>query len=235
MGDSAYSFSLTTFSPSGKLLQIEYALTAVSAGATSLGIKATNGVVLATEKKLPSMLVDEESVKKTSLLTPNIGVAYSGMGPDSRVLVRKARKLAQSYYRLYHETIPVSQLVRETATVMQESTQQGGVRPFGVSLLVAGYDDQGPQLYQVDPSGSYFAWKASAIGKNMVNAKTFLEKRYSEDMELEDAIHTALLTLKEGFEGQMSGSNIEVSIIGEDRKFRVLTAAEITDYLEEVE
>ena len=128
MGDSAYSFSLTTFSPSGKLLQIEYALTAVSAGATSLGIKATNGVVVATEKKLPSVLVDEESVKKTSLLTPNIGVAYSGMGPDSRVLVRKARKLAQSYYRLYKETIPVSQLVRETATVMQESTQQGYVQ-----------------------------------------------------------------------------------------------------------
>lgn len=235
MGDSAYSFSLTTFSPSGKLLQIEYALTAVAAGATSLGIKASNGVVVATEKKLPSVLVDEESVSKISLITPQLGVAYSGMGPDSRVLVKHARKLAQSYYRLYKETIPTSQLVREEATVMQEATQQGGVRPYGVSLLVAGYDDQGPQLYQVDPSGSYFAWKASAIGKNMVNAKTFLEKRYSEDMELEDAIHTALLTLKEGFEGQISGHNIEVGIIGEDRKFRVLTPAEITDYLEEVE
>jgi len=78
------------------------------------------------------------------------------------------------------------------------------VRPFGVSLMMAGYDENGPQLYQVDPSGSYFAWKASAIGKNMVNAKAFLEKRYSEDMELEDAIHTALLTLKEGFEGGCS-------------------------------
>ena len=58
--------------------------------------------------------------------------------------------------------------------------ESGGVRPFGVSLLMAGYDDNGPQLYQIDPSGSYFAWKASAIGKNMTNAKTFLEKRYSE-------------------------------------------------------
>eukprot|EP00951_Prasinocladus_malaysianus_P049437 scaffold669866_cov43-Prasinocladus_malaysianus.AAC.1 len=100
---------------------------------------------------------------------------------------------------------------------------------------MAGYDDNGPQLYQIDPSGSYFAWKASAIGKNMVNAKTFLEKRYSEDMELEDAVHTALLTLKEGFEGQISGENIEVAILGEDRKFRVLTPAEVSDYLEEVE
>ena len=90
-----YSFSLTTFSPSGKLVQIEYALNAVAAGATSLGIKATNGVVIATEKKLRTTLVDEAAVQKISLLTPNIGVAYSGMGPDSRVLVRKARKQAQ--------------------------------------------------------------------------------------------------------------------------------------------
>ena len=76
-------------------MQIEYALTAVAAGATSLGIKATNGVVLATEKKLRSTLVDETTVRKISMLTPNIGVAYSGMGPDSRLLVRRARKQAQ--------------------------------------------------------------------------------------------------------------------------------------------
>lgn len=108
-----------------------------------------------------------------------------------------------------------------------------GVRPFGVSLLVAGFDDAGPQLYQVDPSGAYFAWKASAIGKNSTNAKTFLEKRYSDDMELEDAIHTALLTLKEGFEGQMSGDSVEVAVVTKDRKCRVLTPAEVNDYLSE--
>ncbi|CAM6016259.1 unnamed protein product [Sphagnum balticum] len=235
MGDSQYSFSLTTFSPSGKLVQIEYALTAVSAGQTSLGIKASNGVVIATEKKLPSILVDENSVHKIQLITPNIGVAYSGMGPDSRVLVRKSRKQAQQYKRLYNEPIPLSQLVRETAVVMQEFTQSGGVRPFGVSLLVAGFDDNGPQLYQVDPSGSYFSWKASAIGKNVSNAKTFLEKRYTDDMELEDAIHTAILTLKEGFEGQISGKNIEIGIVDASRTFRVLTPAEVDDYLAEVE
>eukprot|EP00246_Nothoceros_aenigmaticus_P012276 TRINITY_DN3739_c0_g1_i3.p1 TRINITY_DN3739_c0_g1~~TRINITY_DN3739_c0_g1_i3.p1 ORF type:complete len:236 (-),score=44.19 TRINITY_DN3739_c0_g1_i3:365-1072(-) len=235
MGDRQYSFSLTTFSPQGKLVQIEYALMAVGAGQTSLGIRATNGVVIATEKKLPPILVDETSVQKIQSITPNIGVAYSGMGPDSRVLVRKSRKQAISYKRLYKEEIPVSQLVRETATVMQEFTQSGGVRPFGVSLLVAGYDDDGPQLYQVDPSGSYFPWKASAIGKNASNAKTFLEKRYTDDIELEDAVHTAILTLKEGFEGQISGKNIEIGVVGADRKFRVLTPAEVDDYLAEVE
>ncbi|KAJ0043632.1 hypothetical protein Pint_18145 [Pistacia integerrima] len=161
MGDSQYSFSLTTFSPSGKLVQIEHALTAVGSGQTSLGIKAANGVVIATEKKLPSILVDETSVQKIQTLTPNIGVVYSGMGPDFRVLVRKSRKQAEQYHRLYKEPIPVTQLVRETAAVMQEFTQSG----------------------------------------------------YTEDMELDDAVHTAILTLKEG----------------------VLTPAEIDDYLAEVE
>merc|ERR1719424_2143853 len=218
MGENAYSFSLTTFSPSGKLVQIEYALNAVAAGATSLGVKAKNGVVIATEKKMPSVLIDETSMQKILMLTENIAIVYSGMGPDFRVLVKKGRKAAQQYFRVY-----------------QELMQQGGVRPFGVSLLAAGYDDDGPHLYQIDPSGSYWAWKASAIGKNMVNAKTFLEKRYSEDIELEDAIHTAILTLKEGFEGEMTEHNIELAVVtAEDRQLRILSAAEIKDYLSEV-
>lgn len=101
--------------------------------------------------------------------------------------------------------------------------------------MMAGFDEHGPQLYQIDPSGSYFAWKASAIGKNMLNAKTFLEKRYNDEMELEDAVHTALLTLKEGFEGQVTSENIEVAVVGPDKLFKVLTASEVKDYLEEVE
>ncbi|XP_066311113.1 proteasome subunit alpha type-2-like [Miscanthus floridulus] len=178
MGDSQYS-SLTTFSPSGKLVQIEHALTAVGSGQTSLGIKAANGVVIATEK------------------------------------------------------------ITGIYTIC-------GVRPFGVSLLIAGYDDNGPQLYQdvylhnfrtTDIVGYFFSfsWKASAMGKNVSNAKTFLEKRYTEDMELDDAIHTAILTLKEGYEGQISSNNIEIGIIRADHEFKVLSPAEIKDFLEEVE
>merc|ERR1712000_462064 len=153
--------------------------------------------------------------------------------PDFRVLLRMGRKRAEIYQRMYKDPIPVAQLVREEASVMQEYTQSGGVRPFGISLMIAGYDDDGPQLYQVDPSGSYFGWKASAIGKNFINAKTFLEKRYNEEMELEDAIHTALLTLKEGFEGQMTSKNIEIGIIDKATGlFRVLTPEQVADYLE---
>jgi 20S proteasome subunit alpha 2 len=92
IGEHEYSFSLTTFSPSGKLVQIEYALNAVLSGETCLGIKATNGVVLVTEKKLPSKLIDSSSVQKISIIAEHIGLVYSGMGPDARVLIKKGRK-----------------------------------------------------------------------------------------------------------------------------------------------
>uniref|UniRef100_A0A7S1DCT4 Proteasome alpha-type subunits domain-containing protein n=1 Tax=Cyclophora tenuis TaxID=216820 RepID=A0A7S1DCT4_CYCTE len=233
MGDSAYSFSLTTFSRQGKLLQIEYALNAVANGRTSLGICTKDGVVIATDKKFSSPLVDSEHVHKVEAVTPSTGFVYSGVGPDYRVLVRNARKSSQAYLRHYGELQPVSQLVKSTASVMQRYTQSGGVRPFGISLLVAGVDGDGtPRLYQVDPSGAYFGWKATAIGKNYINAKNFLEKRYQDDMELEDAIHTALLTLREGFEGEMNAKNIEVGVV-RNGKFSSLTPSQIQDYLDE--
>ncbi|KAJ1644739.1 Proteasome subunit alpha type-2 [Coemansia erecta] len=238
-----YSFSLTTFAPNGKLLQIEHALAAVGNGSTSVGIKAANGVVIATEKKTGSSLIDISSLEHMAMVCESIGMVYSGMGPDFRVLVNSARKIAQQYRRVYMEDPPVRILVKELASVMQEFTQRGGVRPFGVSLLLAGVDERGPSLYQVDPSGSYFPWKATAIGKNMVNSKTFLEKRFNGDMELEDAVHTAILTLKEGFEGQMTENSIDVGIINvipgsqsgqSNPTFQRLTSAEIKDYLSNI-
>lgn len=185
-------------SPSGKLVQIEYALAAVAAGAPSVGILgkcfelgingnsllilwfnsiAANGVVLATENKHKSILYDEQSVHKVEMIAKHIGMVYSGMGPDYRLLVKQARKMAENYYLTYRELIPVAQLVQRVATLMQEYTQSGGVRPFGVSLLICGFDSDRPYLFQCDPSGAYFAWKATAMGKNSINGKTFLEKR----------------------------------------------------------
>jgi 20S proteasome subunit alpha 2 len=204
--------------------------------------------VLATEKKSSSPLIDPPSLSKVSLVTPNIGMVYSGMGPDYRILVDKARKVSHTgYKRIYNEYPPTRILVQDVARVMQEATQSGGVRPYGVSLLVAGWDEGtdpttgeeekntdaregletekekevkgkkgalgmagGPSLWQVDPSGSYFPWKATAIGKSAASAKTFLEKRYKEDLELEDAVHIALLTLKETIEGEMNGDTVEI-------------------------
>lgn len=232
---SDMNFSLTTFNKSGKLLQIEYALKRVSQGKMALGIKASNGVVIACDKKVSTTLVDADEYQKIQSVTPSCGFVYAGMGPDFRVLVTQARKAAQAYYLTYREVQPVAQVVRESALIMQEYTQSGGVRPFGVSCLVAGWDDvDGPQLFQVDPSGAAFGWKATAIGKNYENAKNFLERRYNDEMELDDAVHTALLTLRESYDGEMTEHNIEVGIISEaDKTFRILTAAEVKDYLDE--
>jgi len=227
------NFSLTTFDKSGKLNQIEYALNRVSQGKMSLGIKASNGVVIATDKKVQTSLFDGDDYTKMQSITPSTGFIYAGMGPDFRLVVKNARKNAQAYFLTYRELQPVNQIVKETALLMQEYTQSGGVRPFGVSCLVAGYDDEGPQLFQVDPSGASFGWKATAIGKNYVNAKNFLERRYSDDMELDDAVHIALLTLRESYEGEMTKDNIEVGIVGEDKVFRVLSPQEVDDYLQE--
>ncbi|KAI4459516.1 proteasome subunit alpha/beta [Holotrichia oblita] len=295
MATERYSFSLTTFSPSGKLVQIEYALAAVAAGAPSVGIKASNGVVIATENKHKSILYDEHSVNKVEMITSHIGMVYSGMGPDYRLLVKQARKMAQQYFLVYKELIPTVQLVqRGYRAVMQEYTQSGGVRPFGVSLLICGWDNNRPYLFQCDPSGAYFAWKATAMGKissmlyiaeyeyhvkinsyavrlltgsgHQLRIKTgsasmikyifriiglfeINEKKdtdltlsdiafineytahlYSEDLELDDAVHTAILTLKESFEGQMTADNIEVGIC-DQTGFKRLDPSNVKDYL----
>lgn len=226
----SFLFTKKKCSPSGKLVQIEYALAAVAAGAPAVGILASNGLVIATEHKHKSILYDESSVHKVEAITDHIGMVYSGMGPDYRLLVKEARRLAQKYYLIYREPIPVSQLVQRVATLMQEYTQSGGVRPFGVSLLIAGWDIDRPYLFQCDPSGAYFAWKATAMGKNATNGKTFLEKRYNKDLELDDAIHTAILTLKEGFEGQITADNIEVGVC-DQTGFKRLDANTVKDYL----
>lgn len=200
--------------------------------------------MLATEKKLNSTLIDSTSQAKVSLVTPNIGMVYSGMGPDYRILVDRARKVSHTQYkRVYNEYPPTRILAQDVAKIMQEATQSAGVRPYGVSLLIAGWDDGiepetapeekvdeesgekrkvsrktggilrgGPSLYQVDPSGSYFPWKATAIGKGATSAKTFLEKRHNDSLELEDAIIIALLTLKETIEGEMNGETVEIGM-----------------------
>jgi 20S proteasome subunit alpha 2 len=137
------SYSLTVFSPSGKLVQIEHALAVVAQGTTSLGIKgalsvdwfifrlilliATNGIVIATEKKTSSILIDDSMLDKVAIVCPNIGIVYSGMGPDFRILITKARKSAQAYWKIYGEYPPTRVLTQEIANVMQQATQSGYV------------------------------------------------------------------------------------------------------------
>jgi 20S proteasome subunit alpha 2 len=137
----SYNYSLTTFSPTGELGQIKYAINAVNGGTTSIAIKCKKyiyipfpstyqntgkqGIILATEKKSPSILVDSSTIHKVYQICDKIGAVYSGMGPDARILVQKARKVAHSYFMKYHEQPPLLVLVKEVAGIMQEYTQSG--------------------------------------------------------------------------------------------------------------
>merc|ERR1711871_727141 len=115
----------------------------------------------------------------------------------------------------------------------------GGVRPFGIGLIVGGVDEnEGPQLFQIEASGTFYCWKATALGKGASEARTFLEKVFTDDMDIGDAVHTAIKALKNVFEGEMTQKNIEVGVIranDPERKFHVLTQEEIADLLREVD
>jgi len=231
MGDS--DFSLTTFSSGGKLGQIEYALKAVSLGGQSVGVKAKNGAVIACESKPSSPLVERATNLRVQKINDNVGVTYSGVITDFHVLLKSLRKESIKYKLRLGVEMPTREVVKRAADIMQEFTQSGGVRPFGVSLLIIGWEDT-PTLWQVDPSGTFWAWKATALGKRSDGSRTFLERRYNEDLSVDDAIHTAISTLKEGFDGQLSADLIEIGVVDEKRKFRTLSTAEIQDFLTEV-
>ena len=130
-------------------------------------------------------------------------------------------------------------LCKQVAELFQEYTQSGGVRPFGIGLIVAGWDEQdGSQIFQLEASGTFYSWKATTLGKGASTAKGFLEKRYSDDLDIEEAIHTAILTLKDSFEGELTEKNIEIGVIRDsdpNKAFKILTQNEIKDYLREVE
>ncbi|KAJ1676481.1 Proteasome subunit alpha type-2, partial [Spiromyces aspiralis] len=140
-------------------------------------------------------------------------MVYSGLSPDFRVIVSKARKIAQEYKFEMGEYPPAIVMVKKIASVCQEFTQMGGVRPFGISILVAGFDGGRPALYQVDPSGLYFRWKATAIGKNFVRTKEFLERRYTEETTEADDIGTVISAFKEYSESEVTEDSLAIGVL----------------------
>lgn len=232
-------FSLTTFGQKGELAQVTYALNAVAKGETTVGVRAKNGVVIAAEKKVSSILVDESSVHKVDKLCDYMGATYSGIGPDFQAVLLKARKDIQVYHTRYQDRMNPFMISKSVADVFQNYTQSGGVRPFGISLMIAGCDENdGPQIFQVEASGTFFCWKATALGKGASEAKSYLEKVYTDDMDIGDAVHTAIKALKNSFEGEMTSKNIEVGILkttDAKKEFHVLSTEEIADLLREVD
>jgi 20S proteasome subunit alpha 2 len=227
------SFSLTTFADDGQLKQVNNALAASNNGETAIGVKTKEGVILACEKYLNSILIDETSFQKIVPMSKYIGATYSGLGPDFKVLAKKSRKDYQKYQLEFIDTImPVHSLAKECASLMQSFTQSGGVRPFGLCTFYAGYDRTGNHLYQVDPSGAYYELKAGAIGKGRQKATQALERRYKDEMSLDDGLAIIIDTLREGYDGELNEKNIEIGIVNQDG-FRLLSTEEIKNYLKD--
>jgi len=124
------------------------------------------------------------------------GLRAQGITADANILINEARLSAQRYLYAYQQPIPVEFLVQQICDTKQGYTQFGGLRPFGISFLFAGWDRHYKyQLYQSDPSGNYGGWKATAIGANSAAAQSILKSDYKEDLSLNDALLLAIKVL----------------------------------------
>ncbi|MHC1604405.1 MAG: archaeal proteasome endopeptidase complex subunit alpha [Candidatus Methanofastidiosia archaeon] len=227
-----YDHAITVFSPDGSLYQVSYAAEAVKKGSTALGVKCEEGIVLAVDKSLPSNLVESTSFEKIFQIDDHIATASSGIIADARVLVDRARVQAQIHKLTYDEEISVMALTKNIGDLKQMHTQYGGLRPFGVSLIIAGVDSEGAQIFVTEPSGAFLEWKATAIGAGKPNAMEFFEKEYKSTKTLEESILLSLTVLRKSMEAKMTENNIEVVTIAiENRKFRRLTPAELKEII----
>lgn len=228
----AYDRAITVFSPDGRLFQVEYASETVKRGATVLGISSPEGVVLAAEERTTSKLQDTSFMWKIFQIDEHIGVAVAGLSCDAHVLVDQARIYAQSNRLMYDESIDVEILTRKIGEIEQMYTQHGGVRPFGISLIVAGVDKKGSRVFWTDPSGAYLAYKAWAIGSGGEVSNEILEAEYNDDITLDEAIILALKCMKKVLEGKISAQKVRMAIIpAKTKKFKKLTNGEIEKYL----
>jgi len=237
---SEYDRGVNTFSPEGRLFQVEYAIEAIKLGSTAVGLQTPAGCILAVEKRLSSPLLDADSVEKIVEVDSHIGAAMSGLVADARTLVDHARVECQNHRFTYDEPVGVealTQAVCDLALSFGEGSDGDSSkrmsRPFGVALLLAGYDElAGPQLYFSDPSGTFVRYKAKAIGAGSEGAQSNLQDSYSETMTLEEAEELALSTLKQVMEEKITTTNIELARVTPDKGYHLATAKEVGVVLE---
>ncbi len=226
-----YDEAITIFSPEGRIYQVEYALELVKRGAPVAGVISKEGVALAAVEVLQNNLEDPRFSKKLFELDTHVATVIAGLSPDARVLVREARYACQSHRMTYDEPIGVEALVSAIGDILQQYTQNAGVRPFGVSMVVAGIDATGPRLITTDPSGSYRGYKAAALGMNSDKAKELLEKKYTPTITLNDAVALAIETVNTAYSNGLKPENVNAAVIPvENKTFRKLDTFEVAKY-----
>ena len=228
----AYDRGTTIFSPDGRLYQVEYAREAIKRGTTSVGVRTAGGVVLVADKPVRSPLIEPSSVEKLHKIDDHVGIASAGHVADAHTLVEYAREQAQVNQLRYGETIDVEPLTKAVTDHIQEFTQSGGARPFGVALLVGGVEDGTARLYETDPSGTPYEWKATAIGGESDDVRGYLEEHYHEDADLTAGIDLALRALASVHDGGLAPETVGVATVDTEReRFDELAADEIESHL----
>jgi len=229
----AYDRAITVFSPQGRLYQVEYALETVRSGSTAVAITCNEGVVLAAEEILHTKLQNPNFSWKIFQIDKHIGAATSGLNSDARVLVDNARIQAQVIRLSYDEDPAVEAITKHIGDLAQIYTQHAGVRPFGAGLLIGGVDKKGPSLYLVDPSGMYLEYLAWSIGRGAEKVREYLEKKYSKEMKLEDAIQLAVSSLVLSTEKIEEEWTVKIAYIPVKTKtYTLMPQEEIKKYLE---
>jgi proteasome alpha subunit len=230
----AYDRGITIFSPDGRLYQVEYAREAVKRGTASVGVRTAGGVVLAVDKRIRSPLMERTSVEKIHKADDHIGIASAGHVADARQLIDFARRQAQINQLRYGEPIGVETLTKSVTDHIQQYTQVGGARPFGVALIIGGVEDGQPRLYETDPSGTPYEWKALAVGADRGEIEDYLEEHYDEEMDLDGGVGLALSALASANEGQLSPEGIGAATIdAETATFREVSDEELESHLAE--
>jgi len=230
----AYDRAITVFSPDGRLFQVEYAMELVNRGATILGIKCPEGVVLGAEETIEP-LEESETSWKIFKIDEHIGAAIVGLSSDARVLIDNARIYAQSNRLTYDEPIDVEVVTKRVCDIKQLYTQHGGVRPFGVSIIFGGVDKTGCRLFATHPSGTYRGHKAVAVGAGKDTVMSILREEYRDGMRLEDAIRLAVKCLVKALEARGLQPRIKIAAIpAATRKMEMLKDEIVERYVREL-
>jgi len=191
---SRYDRRTTTFSPEGRLYQVEYSIESINKSGFTCGIRTKSGVIFIGEKKSATKLLDSFESKKFNEVDNHIVVAVAGLVSDANKLVNLARKFSQWYLEIYGEAAPPEYLCQRLGDIMQNYTQSGGLRPYGVCLMFAGFTkEKGFQLISIDPSGNYVEYRAHSCGQNSASAQTLLkgESDKIDEMTMEEGLKLA--------------------------------------------
>ena len=223
-----YDRTIAVFSPDGRLFQVEYAKETVKRGATALGIVYKDGVVLATVKHVSKLMVP--SMEKLFKIDEHIGLVAAGFLSDARILANLVRVRAQVHRLTYEEPADVWNIARVLGDRMQLNTLYAGLRPFGVSILIGGYDPTGIHLIESDPSGMLYEWVAYAIGRGATVANKIFKQKWKEGISREEAIRLALDALLKT-EKIKSEKGLEIAVLEKGKKFKFLSKEEIKKFL----